>query len=68
MLAARLFARVLEALEGIARARAMAALSRREAARVSDAARLRLFAQQWERQDPRFAADLYAAADRHERD
>jgi len=68
VLAARLFARVLEALEGIARARAMAVLSRRDAARVSDAARLRLFAQQWERQDPRFAADLYAAADRHERD
>jgi len=67
-LAATLFARVLEALEGIGRARAMAALSRMEATRVSEASRLRLFAQQWERQDPRFAADLYAAADRHERD
>jgi len=67
-LAARLFMRLLEGLESIGRARAMAALSRMEATRVSEASRLRLFAQQWERQDPRFAADLYAAADRHERD
>lgn len=66
-LAARLFTRVLDGLEGIGRARAMAALSRMEATRVTEAARLRLYAQQCERQDPRFAADLYAAADRHER-
>jgi hypothetical protein len=66
-LAAKLFARVLDALEGIGRARAMAVLSRMEATRATEAARLRLFAQQWERQDPRYAADLYAAADRHER-
>jgi hypothetical protein len=67
-LASRLLARVLQGLEAMGRARAMAALSRMEATRVSESARLRLFAQQWEHQDPRFAADLYAAADRHERD
>ena len=35
--------------------------------RAGDAARLRSFAQQVMAEDPRFAADLFAAADRHER-
>ena len=37
------------------------------AARSQDAARVRRFAQEVMGEDPRFAADLFAAADRHER-
>jgi hypothetical protein len=35
--------------------------------RAADAARVRRYAQQVMSYDPRFAADLFAAADRHER-
>ena len=35
--------------------------------RVDEAARVRSYAQQVMSHDPRFAADLFAAADRHER-
>lgn len=35
--------------------------------RASEAARVRRFAEQVMNDDPRFAADLFAAADRHER-
>jgi hypothetical protein len=35
--------------------------------RTTEANRVRLFATEMLSQDPRFAADLYAAADRHER-
>ncbi len=35
--------------------------------RVAEAARLRAFAQKMMGEDPRFAADLFAAADQHER-
>jgi hypothetical protein len=35
--------------------------------RVGEASRLRRFAQQVMADDPRFASDLFAAADRHER-
>ena len=38
-----------------------------QANRQAEAARVRLFAQDMLGQDPRFAADLFAAADRHER-
>jgi hypothetical protein len=42
--------------------------ARREVAdRQSEAAQVRSYAQSMAAQDPRFAADLYAAADRHER-
>lgn len=34
--------------------------------RVAEAAAVRRLADSWRDQDPRFAADLYAAADRHE--
>lgn len=37
-----------------------------EASRVGDAARVRRMAQEVMAEDPRFAADLFAAADRHE--
>ncbi len=39
----------------------------RDDSRVAEAARLRRFAQQVMAEDPRFAADLFAAADHHER-
>jgi hypothetical protein len=51
----------------VGRARAAAALRRMESTRVTEAAQVRLYAQQWTRNDPRFTADLLAAADRHER-
>ena len=41
--------------------------SRQFADRQSKAARVRTYAQQIMGHDPRFAADLFAAADRHER-
>jgi hypothetical protein len=37
------------------------------AGRVQEASRVRSYAQSVMQQDPRFAADLFAAADRHER-
>lgn len=39
---------------------------RETAGRVAEAAAVRRLADSWRDQDPRFAADLYAAADRHE--
>lgn len=58
------FAALLNALQRSAQARA----ERREAAdRLSEAARVRRYAQEVMNMDPRFAADLFAAADRHER-
>ena len=65
-LAANLMARLLMALEHIGRARAAATVRRMEATRVAEAAELRRYAQTCVDQDPRFAADLMAAADRHE--
>lgn len=38
-----------------------------QASRQAESARVRLYAQEMLAQDPRFAADLFAAADRHER-
>lgn len=43
------------------------AANRQLADRLEEATRVRLYAQQVQAQDPRFAADLFAAADRHER-
>jgi hypothetical protein len=40
---------------------------RERSSRHAEAARVRRFAQGLMSQDPRFAADLFAAADRHER-
>jgi hypothetical protein len=65
--ATRLMAGLLDWAEDVGRARAAAALRRMESTRVTEAAQVRLYAQQWTRNDPRFTADLLAAADRHER-
>jgi hypothetical protein len=66
--ATRLMAFLVDWTEVVGRARAAEALRRLEATRVSEAAQLRRYARQWSRQDPRFMADLMAAADRHERE
>ena len=65
-LAAHLMARLLKGLEFIGRARAAATVRRMEATRVAEAAELRRYAQTWVSHDHRFAAELMAAADRHE--
>lgn len=61
--AAWLISRAIDAIDAIA-ARRGTSFSIPE--RVRQAAEARRFARQIEQQDPRFAADLYAAADRHE--
>lgn len=65
-LAANLMARLLAALEAAGTARAALAARRQAATRVAEAAQTRRYAQQWMDRDPRFAADLMAAADRHD--
>ncbi len=64
ILAAEVFARLLKWFETTRRVRAR---ELDENSRVGDAARVRRFAQQIMADDPRFASDLFAAADRHER-
>lgn len=64
LLAAQAFSRLLSWFEN---SRALRARALDENSRVGDAARVRRFAQQIMADDPRFAADLFAAADRHER-
>lgn len=64
---AHLLSYLVDWTEEVGRARAAEALSRMESTRVTEAAQLRLYAQRLVRNDPRFAADLMAAADRHER-
>lgn len=63
-LAAAAFSRVLQLIESarIARAR-----RRERLAHESDCASVRRYAQQMMEMDPRFAGDLFAAADRSER-
>lgn len=62
--AALLFTRLLGWVEGGAASRQ----ERREAAdRTAEAAAVREYAHRYASHDPRFAADLMAAADRHER-
>lgn len=65
--AVRLLTSLVDWTEEVGRARAAEALRRMDATRVTEAAQLRLYAQGLVRRDPRFAADLLAAADRHER-
>lgn len=62
--AAIAFAGLLKWLETSA---AQRELKRVVHSRTAEAARVRLYAQEVMAQDPRFAADLFAAADRHER-
>lgn len=61
--AAALFMRLLQWFDRRGRARAA---SRSQATRESEARAVRDYAQRFARHDPRFAADLLAAADRHE--
>jgi hypothetical protein len=63
-LAARLFARMLKWLES---STAQRDLDRVLKSRAAEAASVRQYAQEMLARDPRFAADLFAAADRHER-
>lgn len=65
-LAAGVMAALLHAIEKIGQWRAVSAARRSEASRVRDASKLRRYAYQFLGDDPRFAADLLAAADRHE--
>lgn len=58
---------LVRGLEAVGRARAAEALRRMDSTRVTEAARMRLYAQGWAHDDPRVMADLMAAADRHER-
>jgi hypothetical protein len=62
-LAGNLFARLLAALQSSPRT---PSASQEQAERARDAAAVREYAQRYARHDPRFAADLMAAADRHE--
>jgi hypothetical protein len=62
--AADAFARLLKWMESSAADRD---LRRVVLSRAAEAARVRQYAQEVMAQDPRFAADLFAAADRHER-
>jgi|OpeIllAssembly_1097287.scaffolds.fasta_scaffold184317_2 hypothetical protein len=65
-LAANVMASVLAWLEAVGTARAAAHARRDQATRIAEAAATRRYAQQWIERDPRFAADLLAAADRHD--
>jgi hypothetical protein len=61
--AAAIFGRLMTWLES---SRAQRAESRERADRAAEAAAVRQYAQRYASHDPRFAADLLAAADRHE--
>ncbi len=63
-LAAALAVRFVRWLEAQGQARAERRL---QATRLAEAAELRQYALRFARHDPRFASDLLAAADRHER-
>ena len=63
-LAAALFMWLLSALQRSGSARAQRRL---QTERITEAAAVRSYAQRFAGHDPRFAADLLAAADRHER-
>ena len=65
-MAANALARVLAWLDALGAARAAAATRRQTETRIAEAAETRRYAQQWVERDPRFAADLMAAADRHD--
>ncbi len=63
-LAAAIFMRVLQWFEQSSQARARARLA---AERLAEASAVRQYALRFASHDPRFSADLLAAADRHER-
>lgn len=64
VLAAGLFMRVLDLLQRASDSRAQRRLA---AERLAEAAAVRQYALRFASHDPRFTADLLAAADRHER-
>ncbi len=61
------FQAVIRAVERLQAARTARIDSRAQRGRIQDAAHVRRYAQQVAAFDARFAADLYSAADRHER-
>lgn len=65
-LAAGVMAALLHGIEKIGQWRTAAMARRSENRRVKDASALRRYAYQFLGDDPRFASDLLAAADRHE--
>ncbi|MBN8489212.1 MAG: hypothetical protein J0M20_15990 [Burkholderiales bacterium] len=56
----------LALLSGLSRHLAHQVTAPRQRTRMDDAAEVREMARHWEHSDPGFAADLYAAAARHE--
>jgi hypothetical protein len=66
-LAAWAFQALSSALARLSASRLERAERRAYASRIGDAASVRRYAQQVAPDDPRFAADLFSAADRHER-
>lgn len=67
VLGAWLFQLATAAVQRLNQARREHAAQRALASRIGDAAGVRRYAQSVIQYDPRFAADLFAAADRHER-
>lgn len=67
VLGAWLFQRAIAAVQRLNQTRREHVEQRVLAARISDASSVRRYAQNVIQYDPRFAADLFAAADRHER-
>lgn len=66
VLGAWLFQAATNAIQRLAQIRRERSSQRALASRISDAASVRRYAQTVVQYDARFAADLYAAADRHE--
>jgi hypothetical protein len=62
-----LISRLSAVLDGVRQRRAARAEQMRSVSRLTEASALRRHAQGFMGADPRFAADLFAAADRHER-
>lgn len=58
---------VAEAIAFVQRVQAARIERRRDAERIAEANAVRDYARRFARHDPRFVADLMAAADRHER-
>lgn len=67
VLGAWLFQLATRAVQRLSQLRSEHAEQQALAGRISDAASVRRYAQNVMQYDPRFASDLFAAADRHER-
>lgn len=64
--AAAVMTRLSSWIDRFDQTRAATTARRAEEARIREASALRRYAHQFQRDEPRFAADLLAAADRHE--